>query len=215
MHSISCDPHSIYMIIAVHDIMFSISCDPLSSLHFIGEKKSFEKVKFQKGSITLLPDKSRVLNPAPPHTANPFSQSLLSWSLSHYGTAFTRLGGKTVGGGLSWIMEFLVWSPLTWDSPKRKWSLSYALDSFGHFFITNPSMLSLTLLFISPLTLFQRRNEGNDYDCVSPTAQFKFHTIQHVFLLSCSHRHQITGIRLFSWVHFYKIHSYEIIHPFL
>lgn len=183
--------------------------------YFIGEKKKFWKGQISKRFNHFVTRQKQGLEPSPPHTANPFSQSLLSWSLNHYGTAFTRLGGKTVRGDLSWIMEFLVWSPLTWDSPKRKWSLSYALDSFGHFFITNPSMLSLTLLFISPLTLFQRRNEGNDYDCVSPTAQFKFHTIQHVFLLSCSHRHQITGIRLFSWVHFYKIHSYEIIHPFL
>lgn len=43
--------------------------------YFIGEKKSFEKVKFQKGSITLLPDKSRVLNPAP-HTLQTLSLSL-------------------------------------------------------------------------------------------------------------------------------------------
>lgn len=170
MHSISCDPHSIYMITEVHDIMFSISCDLLSSLLFNRWKKKFWKGQISERLNHFVNRQKQGLEPSPPHTANPSSQSLLSWSLSHYGTAFTRLGGKTVWGGLSWIMEFLVWSPLTWDSHKRKRSLSYALDSFGYFFITNPSMLSLTLLFISPLTLFQRRNEGNDYNCVSPIA---------------------------------------------
>lgn len=107
--------------------------------YFIGEKKtSFEKVKFQKGSIRdFVSRQKQGLEPSLPHTANISFQSLLLVIL-WVTIALPLQGeeGKQWGGGLSWITEFLVWSPLTWDSPKHNWSLSYAWDSFGYCFTT-------------------------------------------------------------------------------
>lgn len=143
LHMTSCIAYHMILTASTYDIMYSILCDPRSILLFHRWEKSFRKVNYLVQSDTLLTNKNRVLNPDP-CTQQSLSLSLCCGrSLESLWFCLYKFRWENSEGLVfpkwkpSQTIKFLVWSPLTWDSPKCGLKFKFALDSFRYFFITN------------------------------------------------------------------------------